>query len=97
MGKGRDVSGIEPSFTIRIKSSNSGDWQGEIEDMGLGYKKEFQDVLELTNIMEKWIMKINNPLSMKNARSWYRDEGSVDKQGEQIFRFMRRLKPFENG
>ncbi len=92
----RGVSRIEPSFTIKIISSHSADWQGEFEDMGSGYQKEFKDILELTNILEKWIQIINPPLSMNNARSWDRDEGSVDKQGEFLFRFMRRLKPFEN-
>ncbi len=96
MGKGKGFSGIEPSFAIRITSQNSVDWQGEIEDMGTGYLKEFHDVIELTNILEKWTRKINPALSMKNSRSWDRDEGSIDKQGEFLFHFMRRLKPFDN-
>lgn len=95
MEKERGISGIEPSFSIKISSCEFADWQGAIKDLGTGYQLEFNDLFELTTILEKWTRKLNPSLSMKNARSWDRDEGSIDKQGETLFRFMRRLKPFE--
>jgi len=86
----------EPKFSIKIVSRNGLDIQGEIINIETGAKEQFNDFLELAIIMEKFFELLNPELALENARSWDSDEGSVDKQGERLFKFMRNLKPFYN-
>jgi len=81
-------------FSIKIYSRNGLDIQGEIKNIGSGAQEKFNDFFELAYILEKYLERINPDFSIENARSWDNDEGSVDKQGERLFKFMRSLKPF---
>lgn len=84
----------ETVFSIKIYSWNEVDIQGEIKNIESGSQEKFNDFFELSYILKKYIERTNPALSIENARSWDNDEGSVDKQGERLFKFMRSLKPF---
>jgi len=84
----------EPAFSIKIYSRDGKDIQGEIKNLGSGAQEKFGNFFELAYILGKYLERINPDLSLENPRSWDNDEGSVDKQGERLFKFMRSLKPF---
>ncbi|GEM_PF-3475633 len=91
-----DFSHIEHRFSVKISFSDNGDWQGEIEDLKLGFKGRFSNFLEMVFFLQSCLAEINPLFSSNNFRSWKEEKGSIEEEGERFSRLMREIKALED-